>query len=83
MISNIGNLISEVFYGGRIDTGCSDDEKQHGITRYHGKSILWFDTSGNRRKAQRKIKGGSFINEEEKRIILEILEDLKQSDELK
>ena len=82
MIENIGNLISEVFYDGRIDTGCSDDEKQHGIARYYGKSILWFDTSENKRKAQKKTKGGSFINEEEKRIVLEILEDLKQSGEL-
>lgn len=83
MTSNIGNLISQVFYGGTIDTGCSDSEKLHGLTRFEGKSIVWFDTSANPRKEQRRTKGRSYINEEEKKIILEILEDLKQSGELK
>ena len=82
MISNIGNLISTVFYGGTIDTGCNDNEKQHNLTRYEGKSIIWFDTSKNANKAQKRTKGGSFINEEEKRIIMEIFEDLKNNDEL-
>lgn len=40
MIENIGNLISQVFYDGVIDTGCSDEEKQHGLSRYSGKSII-------------------------------------------
>lgn len=82
MIANIGNLISEIFYDGKIDTGCSDDEKEHELTRYEGKSIVWFDTSKNQNKMQKKIRGGSFINEEEKRIIIEILDDLKKSKEL-
>lgn len=34
MIENIGNLISKVFYRGIIDTGCNDDEKRHGLSRY-------------------------------------------------
>jgi serine/threonine protein kinase len=83
MIENIGNLISTVFYKGTIDTGCSEEEKLHGLSRYQGNSIIWFDTSHNKRKSQKKTKGNSFMNEEEKRIILEILEDLKEKNELK
>lgn len=79
MIRNIGNLISTVFYGGTIDTGCKDEDKLHGLSRYEGNSIIWFDTSENRRRKQKKTKGNSFMNEEEKRIILDILEDLKKS----
>ena len=66
MIRNIGNLISTVFYGGTIDTGCKDEDKLHGLSRYEGNSIIWFDTSENRRRKQKKTKGNSFMNEEEK-----------------
>lgn len=83
MIENIGNLISTVFYGGTVNTGCDDKDKLHGLTRYIGKSIVWFDTSQSTQKGQKRTKGDSFINEEEKRIILEILEDLKRTNELK
>ncbi len=82
MIRNIGDLISMVFYKGTIDTGCRDEDKLHGLSRYQGDSIIWFDTSNDKRKDQKRTKGNSFINEEEKRIILEILEDLKVSGEL-
>lgn len=82
MIRNIGNLISTVFYNGTIETGCNDEDKLHGLSRYEGDSIIWFDTSENIRRKQKKTKGNSFMNEEEKRIILEILEDLKKSGEL-
>ena len=82
MIRNIGNLISTVFYEGTIDTGCRDEDKFHGLSRYEGDSIIWFDTSENKRRKQKKTKGNSFMNEEEKRIILDILEDLKKSNEL-
>lgn len=49
---------------------------------YMANSIIWFDTSENRRRKQKKTKGNSFMNEEEKRIILDILDDLKKSNEL-
>lgn len=82
MIENIGNLISTVFYNGTIDTGCQEQDKLHGLSRYEGNSIVWFDTSRNNKKDQKKTKGNSFMNEEEKRIILEILKDLKTTNEL-
>lgn len=82
MIRNIGNLISTVFYRGIIDTGCKDEDKLHGLSRYEGDSIIWFDTSENARRKQKKTKGNSYMNEEEKRIILAILEDMKKSNEL-
>ena len=82
MIDTIGNLISQVFYNGVIDTGCDKKDRQHGLRRYQEKSIIWFNTSNNKKKMQKRTRGGSFINEEEKRIILEILFDLKRSNEL-
>lgn len=82
MIENIGNLISTVFYNGTIDTGCKEQEKLHGLSRYEGNSIVWFDTSRNKKREQKKTRGNSFMNEEEKRIILEILKDLKMTNEL-
>lgn len=82
MTSSIGNLISQVFYNGVVDTGCNDSDKQHGLTRYLGKSIIWFDTSNNPNRFQKKTKGGSYINEEEKKIILNILNDLNITGEL-
>lgn len=82
MIENIGNLISTVFYNGAIDTGCKNEDKLHGLSRYKGNSIIWFDTSENPKRRQKKTKGNSFMNEEEKRIILQILDDLKRTKEL-
>ena len=70
-----------IFFHGAGERG-NDNEKQHNLTRYEGKSIIWFDTSKNANKEQKRTKGGSFINEEEKRIIMEIFEDLKNNDEL-
>lgn len=82
MIENIGNLISTVFYKGTIDTGCKEQDKLHGLSRYEGNSIIWFDTSRNKKRAQKKTRGNSFMNEEEKRIILDTLKDLKATNEL-
>lgn len=59
MISNIGNLISTVFYGGTIDTGCNDKDKLHNLKRYKDKSIIWFDTSQNSKKNQKRTNVSS------------------------
>lgn len=83
MIENIGNLISTVFYGGKIDTGIDDKDRLHGLKRYDGKSIIWFDTSKNKNRSQKKTRGESYINEEEKRVIQCIFDDLSETDELK
>lgn len=82
MKRNIGNLISSVFYDNTIDTGINDEEREHGIKKYEGLSILWFDTSKIKNHNQKKIKGGSYINKKENDIIKEILDELKQDDEL-
>ena len=50
MIENIGNLISQVFYDGKINTGCNDDEKRHGLSLFENQSIIWLDTSNNPNK---------------------------------
>lgn len=82
MISNIGNLISKVFYGNTIDTGIDDESRRHGINKYEGYSILWFNTSSIKSHNQDKSKGGSFINQTEKESIKAILEDFKDSNDL-
>lgn len=82
MISNIGNLISKVFYRNTIDTGINDNDRRHCIKKYEGYSILWFNTSLIKRHNQDKSKGGSFINQTEKEIIKAILEDFKDSNDL-
>lgn len=82
MISNIGNLISRVFYDNKIDTGIDDDKRRHGIKKYDGYSILWFNTSAIKGHNQDNSKGGSYINETEKETIRMILEEFGSSNDL-
>lgn len=82
MIRNIGDLISIVFYDGKLSTGCNDSDKLHGLKDYEGKSIVWFDTSKSENRHQKNTKGGTFINEEEKKIIIDILRKLENNGEL-
>ena len=45
MKRNIGNLISQVFYDGKIATEVDDKNRTHPIKKFEGKSIVWIDTS--------------------------------------
>lgn len=74
MKRNIGNLISQVFYGGNIATGVRDEKRLHPIKRFEGKSIIWINTSMMNNKDENKKKGGSFCNYAENTIIKTLLE---------
>lgn len=74
MRRNIGDLISQVFYGGKITTGMDDRKREHGIEFFKGRSIVWISTSGMKGNGQSKRKGGSYSNNLENTIIRRLLE---------
>lgn len=79
MIRNIGDLISTIFYGGKIATGVSDSDRRHGIDFIGNLSIIWYNTSNMLNSAQQKQHGGSFINISEVDAIKDFLNKLNSS----
>lgn len=77
MRRNIGNLISQVFYEGKIATEVDDKKRIHPIKRFAGKSIIWIDTSMMDRKDESRRKGGSYCNHVENTLIKKLLESFK------
>lgn len=73
MIRNIGNLISNTFYDGTINTGIDDEKRRHNIKIYGDCSIVWYNTSNLKDRFQKIPNGGSFINITENKIIKLIL----------
>lgn len=73
MIRNIGDLISNTFYDGTINTGIDDDKRRHRIPVYGDYSIVWYNTSTLLNRSQKIPKGGSFINITENSVIKNIL----------
>ncbi|WFR59892.1 AAA domain-containing protein [Anaerocolumna sp. AGMB13025] len=82
MIRNIGNLISQVFYQGKIATGVEDKRKIHSIKMFEGKSIIWINTSMMKDKNEKPKKGGSFCNYAENTIVRKLLEQLNKDGDL-
>lgn len=78
MRRNIGDLISQVFYEGRIATEVDNKKRVHPIKKFAGKSIVWIDTSMIEKKDESKRKGGSFCNYAENGIIKKLLEEFKK-----
>lgn len=78
MRRNIGDLISQVFYGGKIATEVDDKYRTHPIKKFDGKSIVWIDTSMMNKKDESKLKGGSFCNYAENTLIKKLLEEFKK-----
>lgn len=84
MIKNIGDMISEIFYDDiGLETGIGDEERLHGITKYEGYSIIWFDTSKLPNNSEKKEKSGSFSNQSECDKIIKILTELSEGDNAK
>lgn len=83
MSSTIGNLISTVFYEGKIITGVDDKDRQHGIPRFAGKSIVWIDTSKLPNHDSRRVAGGSSYNLTEVHIIRNLLEKMNDQENSK
>jgi superfamily I DNA and/or RNA helicase len=73
MIRNIGDLISNTFYDGIINTGIDDVKRKHNIPFYGTHSIVWYNTSKLKNKFQKPQNGGSFINITENKIIKIVL----------
>lgn len=78
MRRNIGDLISQVFYEGRIATGVDDKKRVHPIKKFAGKSIVWVDTSIMENNGESSRKGGSFCNYVENTLIKKLLESFKK-----
>ena len=73
MKRNIGDLISKVFYDGKIDTGIADEERMHNIDFLGNYSIVWYDTSRLPNKGEDKQKGTSYYNSCEINVIRDVL----------
>lgn len=78
MKRNIGDLISQVFYEGRIATEVDDIKRTHPIKEFAGKSIVWIDTTMMEKKDESKLKGGSYCNYAENAIIKQLFENFKK-----
>lgn len=76
MCSTIGNLISTVFYNGKIITGIDDKDRKHGIPDFEGRSIVWINTSKLKKHDSQKETGGSSYNLTEVNIVRSLLEKM-------
>lgn len=76
MCSTIGNLISTVFYDGKIITGVADKDRKHDIPRFAGKSIVWIDTTKLPNHDSSRVAGGSSYNLTEVHIIRKLLDEM-------
>ncbi|KEI95022.1 protein kinase (plasmid) [Clostridium botulinum A2B3 87] len=83
MHPNIGNLISNVFYDGKISNGSSEEEKCHNLDMYKGYSIVWLDTSKCKKRFENKTKGGSYKNHLEADIIKQLIKKIDKEGKLK
>ena len=78
MIRNIGDLISNTFYNGIINTGIDDKDRRHNIPLYEDYSIVWYNTSKLSDRYQNAPDGGSFINTTENNVIKSILSRMNE-----
>lgn len=83
MCSTIGNLISTVFYEGKIITGVDDKDRQHSFARFAGKSIIWIDSSQLPKHDSCRETGGSFYNLTEVKIIRKLFEKMNGQENAK
>ncbi|QNO17842.1 serine/threonine-protein kinase [Caproicibacterium amylolyticum] len=83
MCSTIGNLISTVFYDGKIITGINDEDRKHGVPDFEGFSIVWIDTSKLKRHDSQKEAGGSSYNLTEVGIVRTLLEKMNSQSNAK
>ena len=79
MHPSIGNLISNVFYDGKINNGISADKRKYNVNYVdyiEDKSIVWIDTKNNPNRFEQNI-GRTKQNNFEAEIIFELLEKLE------
>lgn len=80
MHKGIGDLISYVFYDNQLESPANIEDKQHGFTRWNGKSLVWLSTSEHPRKAQQELKNRGHITYENKLEVDIIFEKLVEMD---
>ena len=83
MCSAIGNLISNVFYDGKIITGVADIDRKHDVARFAEKSIVWIDTSKLPNHDSCREVGGSTYNKTEVQIIRKLLDEMNSRENAK
>lgn len=76
MCSAIGNLISKVFYEGKIITGVDDSDRVHAFSVFIGKSIVWIDTSKVPHHDSKRALSSSSYNIAEVNIIRSLLQKM-------
>lgn len=78
----IGNLISQVFYGGKLRSKPSPEERFHGISRWKNRGVVWISTAGHPERFEQVVQAGAshytFLNRLEARLIFETLIMMEQ-----
>ena len=56
MHKDIGNLISHVFYNGKLLSKAKDEDRNHNFSEFSKGSVVWLTTINNPNKFQQEIK---------------------------
>jgi superfamily I DNA and/or RNA helicase len=84
MHRTIGDMISRVFYGNKIQTGIPDEERTHELNFFQGKQLIWVSTSKvwNRRERRHQTHQDqkTYKNEKEIQIIKKMLWDIDKEE---
>lgn len=84
MAPAIGELVSECFYGGELETGRGEPPKYYELLPAHlCKQVTWVDMSsmGERAYEQRSAEGDDTWNSSEAHVVMELLRTIIESDE--
>lgn len=79
----IGKMISEVFYNNTIETGVKSSDREHKLNCFKNKSIVWVSSSNipKEKRKDKEMKGKSFKNYCEVKLIKKILSDIDKEPE--
>ncbi|PPA80908.1 hypothetical protein C4A76_24815 [Brevibacillus laterosporus] len=73
----IGNLISKVFYDGKLESKTTIETRSHGYSRWPKRGVVWMSTSDHPERFEQIIKQryshNTYLNRLEARIIFETL----------
>jgi len=73
MCKSIGDLVSQAFYGGKLDNIRPDADRPDWLKKQFPKPVLWIDTHGSQQKKQ----GTTYVNIREQAIVLELLRKMQ------
>ncbi|MEO1283372.1 MAG: AAA domain-containing protein [Pseudomonadota bacterium] len=75
MCSTIGELVSQVFYGGKLVNIREDKDRDSVIAKIYPHPVTWFSTSKQKKRGETPVSGGSFENGIE---VQQVIEQLKE-----